>query len=278
MFPYIGGKSHHVRWMDPLMPTGASRFVEVFGGAGWTTLKSKRAHEASKSIYNDANRYLANAWSCFTQSPRQLLERMRQDAPSQTQLYRQYQNELFGKCAGSIVSLGNVELASKYLYLQTQIFAGTPLSLTNVPYFVDTKSNGKYPSKYLTLQRKLENSKTLKRLEQIEVANLDYAEAIARYDSHDTLFYVDPPYHGLEFYYTHEFGPDEHARLAVALGKTKGKWALSYYRYNGIEDLYPPDKYEYHTRNVYRSASTRSGSRKDYNQSSRANEILIVKR
>ena len=34
MFPYIGGKAHHVKWLDLLFPDDAKQFVEVFGGAG----------------------------------------------------------------------------------------------------------------------------------------------------------------------------------------------------------------------------------------------------
>ena len=35
MFPYIGGKKHHSRWIDPLFPSESKTYVEVFGGAMW---------------------------------------------------------------------------------------------------------------------------------------------------------------------------------------------------------------------------------------------------
>lgn len=275
MFPYIGGKSHHIGWMDPIFPKGCNIVVEVFGGAGWMTLKSRTSRQANLRIYNDANTYLANAWDCFVECPDQLLTRMRQDAPSNEQLYRQYQAELFGD--QPISSRHDVQLASKYLYLQTQIFAGTPLSNNNVNYFVDAKSNGKYPSKYLTLQKKLANKKIVDAIGNVKVECMDYADLIAKYDGPNTFFYLDPPYYNLEFYYTHKFESNDHLRLAEVLRSTRGKWALSYYMYEGINNLYPQDDYEYHSRQVYRSASTRSSHRNDYSKSSRAQEILIVK-
>lgn len=272
MFPYIGGKSHHVGWMDPLFPQ-CDTFVEVFGGAGWTTLKSHKACNAITSVYNDANPYLANVWDCFTQCPQRLLERLQKDAPSNEALYRQYQKDLFGR--EPLKVRNDTEVASKYLYLQTQVFAGTALSLTNVPYFVDAKTNGKYPSKYLTLQKKLENPKTLARLQQVKVENMDFEDVILKYDGPNTFFYVDPPYKNLETYYSHEFSPDDHRRLAEVLNRARGHWALSYYDYWELSQWY--GDYKHHRREVYRSASTRSSRKPEYGKTSRATEILIVK-
>lgn len=41
MFPYIGGKSHHIKHLDPLFPLMFDTFVDVFGGAGWVSVRSK---------------------------------------------------------------------------------------------------------------------------------------------------------------------------------------------------------------------------------------------
>ena len=35
MFPYIGGKKQHSKWIDPFFPEDANTYVEVFGGAMW---------------------------------------------------------------------------------------------------------------------------------------------------------------------------------------------------------------------------------------------------
>ena len=156
MFPYIGGKAHHVGWLDPLFPNTFSKFVEVFGGAGWVSVKSKKVTQATDRVYNDFNPLLANVYECFRTDPKLLLSKMNSVPKSNVPLYKQYQQDLFVNLDWNTVVLGDFDLALKYLYLQTQVFAGTPLSATNVPYFAD--KNGKYASKYETLKKKLQDS------------------------------------------------------------------------------------------------------------------------
>lgn len=277
MFPYIGGKAHHVNWMDPMFPNDASRFVEVFGGAGWVSVKSQRILSAQDRIYNDFNPLLANVYECLRTDPQAVLDLMTATEKSNIDLYRQYQRELFVDLDWNSVSLGDVTLAVKYLYLQTQVFAGTPLSASNVPYFTEKKAGGKYPSKYDTLRKKLEKDDTQKRLKEISaVENLDCIELIKKYDSPDTFFYVDPPYYKMEFYYSKDFPREKHKELAEVLGSIQGKFALSYYDFDDLRTFYPEDQFFWHRQDVYRSAATRSGNDKNYKQKSKGVEILIM--
>jgi len=277
MFPYIGGKSHHVNWMDPLFPSEFSTFVEVFGGAGWVSVKSPKVGRCQKHIYNDFNPLLANVFECFRTDPKKLLDKMNSTPKSDESLYRQFQKELFVDLDWSKVQLGNFDLALKYLYLQTQIFAGTALSPNNVFYFTEKKSNGKYPSKYDTLIKKLSNQTILNRITKIDVVeNLDCIDLIKKYDSENAFFYVDPPYYNMEFYYSKDFPREKHEELANTLSQIKGKFALSYYDFDDLKKFYPEDKFNWHRQNVYRSAATRSSGKKDYNQKSKGTEILIM--
>lgn len=277
MFPYIGGKAHHVGWMDPLFPSEFSTFVEVFGGAGWVSVKSKKVEQANVRIYNDFNPLLANVFECFRQNPQAVLQLMDATPKSDTALYKQYQKELFGSLDWNTVQLGDVQLAVKYLYLQTQVFAGTPLSTTNVPYFTETKAGGKYPSKYDTLKKKLGNGKITKRLTAITgVEKIDCIDLIKKYDSPETFFYVDPPYYNMEFYYSKDFPREKHQELADVLGNIQGKFALSYYDFDDLRQFYPESKFNWHRQSVYRSAATRSGNDKNYKTKSRGTEILIM--
>ena len=177
----------------------------------------------------------------------------------------------------STVTLGDVDLAVKYLYLQTQVFAGTPLSLTNVPYFTETKAGGKYPSKYDTLKKKLAHDKITVRLTDITcVEQLDCIDLIKKYDSEDTFFYVDPPYYKMEFYYSKDFPREKHLELADTLANIKGKFALSYYDFDDLKLFYPESKFNWHRQNVYRSAATRSSNTANYKTKSKGTEILIM--
>lgn len=277
MFPYIGGKAHHVGWMNPLFPNKFSTFVEVFGGAGWVSIKSEKVTQSKTRVYNDFNPLLANVYECLRKDPQRVLEVMEATEKSDLELYRQYQRELFSELDWNNVVLGDVELAVKYLYLQTQVFAGTPLSATNVPYFTEQKAGGKYPSKYDTLKKKLAKPEIKDRVKEITYAeNLDCIDVIKKYDSEDTFFYVDPPYYNMEFYYSKDFPREKHEELAKVLSEIKGKFALSYYDFEDLRAFYPEDKFFWHRQSVYRSAATRSGKDKDYSTKSKGTEILIM--
>lgn len=277
MFPYIGGKAHHVKWMDAKFPDQFDTFVEVFGGAGWVSVKSAKVSKAQNKVYNDFNPLLANVYECFKQDHARVLQIMDATPKSDLSLYRQYQKELFETLDWSTVSLGDFNLAVKYLYLQTQVFAGTPLSANNVPYFTEQKAGGKYPSKYDTLRKKLSNIKITDRLAAItQVEKMDCEDLIRKYDSPTTFFYVDPPYYNMEFYYSQDFPREKHASLADTLSNIKGKFALSYYDFADLQQFYPEDQFTWHRQQVYRSAATRSGNDKDYKKKSRGTEILIM--
>jgi len=274
MFPYIGGKAHHVSWMEPLFPSKFSRYVEVFGGAGWVMVKSNKIQDAEQRIYNDRNPYLANVWECFRTDPNKLLEIMNEIPKSDVELYRAYQHQLFSQ---PYYWFGKPDypVAAQFLYLQTQVFAGTPLSINNVPYFTD--KTGKYSSKWDTLRRKLEKKQIQDTIKSITVVeNMDCEDVIQKWDDKDTFFYIDPPYYNTEFYYSETFSKEKHHRLADLLRNIQGKFALSYYDFDNLKDMYPPNKFNWHRQEVYRAASTRSSNKKDYNRTSKGTEVLIM--
>jgi DNA adenine methylase len=277
MFPYIGGKAHHVKWMSELFPEDFSRFVEVFGGAGWVSVKSKKISNVDEHIYNDFNPLIANVYYCFSKHPKEVLSLMESTEKSVESRYKEYQKELFSDLDWDTITLGDVGLAVKYLYLQTQVFAGTPLSTNNVPYFTEVKTKGKYPSKYDTLIKKLRDDKIVNRLSNIGIVEkMDCVELIKKYDSKDTFFYLDPPYHSKEFYYSQDFPKEKHKELADTLNNIEGKFALSYYDFEDLRQFYPEDKFSWYRKNVYRSAATRSSTDEDYSEKSRAEELLIM--
>ena len=76
------------------------------------------------------------------------------------------------------------------------------------------------------------------RLQHIVIENLDFERLLKVYDRPDALFYLDPPYHGTEKYYSAQFSQADHERLKGALESVKGKWLLSYNDDDYIRELY----------------------------------------
>ena len=68
----------------------------------------------------------------------------------------------------------------------------------------------------------------------VTIENLDFRKLIPKFDSPDTLFYVDPPYPASTRDaggkgYVHEMTDDSHRQLAWLLRGAKGKVAISGY-------------------------------------------------
>jgi len=65
------------------------------------------------------------------------------------------------------------------------------------------------------------------RLAKTKLHNEDWEKVVKQYDTPDTFFYFDPPYHNVSknIYF---YGDDQLARLAETLPELKGKWILSY--------------------------------------------------
>jgi site-specific DNA-adenine methylase len=78
------------------------------------------------------------------------------------------------------------------------------------------------------------------RLREVVLECDDYEPVLRRYDSPKTLFYLDPPYVGVEGQYysaNHDAGFD-HIRLREVLNTIQGSVVISYYDHPVVRDLY----------------------------------------
>jgi DNA adenine methylase len=276
---WIGGKAKIAgKLIIPKIPTDIETFTECFGGMMWTYLKMdlKKYPYLKNVVYNDINGLNTNLFNCSQQYDRMYEEmnkiprQKKGEFPTPEiykQMFEQFQKEIFNP-ALKITKENMFEIACKYVYVVTNGFSGiNPYTST----FVDLK--GKYICKIEAFLNKLKNPIYQEHLYNItNVENLDYKVLIDKYDSATSFHYVDAPYYGTEgLYANHSFGINQHAELAEQLQTIKGRCAISYYYFEGIENLYSPDFFTYYEMNFKKPSMARAdGIQVD------ATEILIT--
>lgn len=209
---WIGGKKLLRSEILARFPAEYSRYIEVFGGAGWVLFGRKP--DKAMEVFNDRNGELINLWRCVKYHP----EAVRQELEGTLQSREIFQAFFAGRAETDI------QRAARYFYLIKESFGSD----------VRTFATGSRPLEH-TLDRLPE---VAKRLSRVVIENVDFEHLLRTYDRPDALFYLDPPYHGTEKVYQEVFSTADHHRLREALGKVKGKWILSYNDDTFIRELY----------------------------------------
>lgn len=278
MISYIGGKSRISKFIIPYIPKDISIFSEVFGGMMWVffNMNLEEYPNLKTVIYNDINNLNSNLFKCakhydrlwdeLSKYPCQQLKTV--DTPKEYgELFRKCQKEVFDPNL-VIGDEPNFDIAGKYVYVLTQVFSGSKPETSN---YMDYK--GKYRCKVLIFMDKLKNKKYRDHFDRITfVENMDFQQVIEKYDGEKSYFYLDPPYYNTEKYYSkHDFGKDDHERLANTLHKIKGKFSLSYYEFSLLNDWYPKDNYKWETKEFSKASAAKDGV-----QQNKGNELLIM--
>ena len=178
-------------------------------------------------------------------------------------------NELRDKFGEKIEMSGkDMKAALQYAYILTCSFSGIDPVDSD---FQDYK--GKYGSKFKAFYNRLTSDKFIPRLKKIDTCeNMSFEEVINEYDTPNTYFYCDPPYWSTELYYSlHRFGQDQHKELRNCLHNIKGKFALSYYDFFELNDMYPEDKFTWERREFVKPAGAKGGMKQ-----SKGEEVLIM--
>jgi DNA adenine methylase len=252
-------------------------YVEPFGGMFWCffNMDLKEFPNLKKVVYNDFNPLNHNLFKCI-QNPAELLSEINSiecqkfgeeiTPPIYKEQFIRFQAEIFGE--NFSVEPGNYEVAAKYVYILTQVFSGSKPETSS---FIDLK--GKYKSKYLTFRDKLSKPDWVEHFLKItHVENMDFAHLINAYDSPTTYFYVDPPYWKTENYYSnHDFDRNDHERLANTLKGIKGKFSLSYYDFDLLNEWFPKNEYTWEKKEFAKAAAAKKGAKQNMGE-----ELLIM--
>jgi len=274
---YIGGKSKIGKWIVPYYPKDIETYLETFGGMYWCFFNMNLSDypKLKKVVYNDFNPLNYNLFLCV-QNPSELQRALdsipvqqlgTSDTPNEfRERFNSFQSEIFN--SDFKVQEYDYLTAAKYVYILTQVFSGSKPETSS---FIDLK--GKYRSKYLSFRDKLSKPNWVDHFLRItDVRNLDFEEVINEFDSPQTYIYLDPPYYRTENYYSnHDFGREDHERLANVLKKVKSKFSLSYYDFELLREWFPETEYTWARKNFAKAAAAKKGVKQNLSE-----EVLIM--
>lgn len=206
---YVGGKSKLADKIVAIMPKH-KLYCEVFAGAAWVYF---RKEPSMVEVINDKNAELVTLYRVI-----------RYHLP---EFIRQYDDIIvsrdeFDRLKAQPPSLlTDIQRAVRYYYLLRLAYCSKVVN----PSFTLSRD------KRIKL-RTSEIEGSLKhiheRLNGTAVENLNYDKAIEKYDTPDSLFYLDPPYWNFEEYYGKDiFGKQDFNKIADICRHIKGKCIIS---------------------------------------------------
>jgi len=292
MISYFGGKNKMAEWIFPFIPRTTKKYVEPFSGAFWVHMNINGDYSHIDTIvYNDINKHMVNLYTCMREYDTFLEEFDKAFAPGgllhnsgDIDKYKEDMKALYylykkDKSEGNFLDnpptqRPDFKSGVVYAFLITSAFNAC------YPRSAGCSAFSKDRLKINALLNKLKDERYQKKLKKItNIENLDFEELIEKYDSEDTFFYLDPPYEDkdnkrLDWYGVgadNAFGRPSHERLCKMLANTKGKWALSYYYFDELEEWLPKDKYRWEYKEFFRSSASFSDSKDE-----KGVEVLIM--
>lgn len=209
---YIGGKRKLARTICRAIDRLPHRsYCEVFMGMGGVFLRRSRA--APAEFINDWSEDVATFFRILQRHYVAFLDMLR------FQLSTRAGFERLLKVEPSTQT--DLERAARFLYLQRLAYGG---KVTSRSFGVDPASaSGFDVSRLAPLLESIHE-----RLTGVTIERLPWSEFVARYDTAETLFYLDPPYYGCEGDYGRDlFDRSQFDAMAAQLAGIEGRFLLS---------------------------------------------------
>lgn len=230
---WIGGKHGKEERYIELMPKH-DIFVDCFFGSGAVPFYKEIVDPAKLTIINDINDKLMNYMLVLKKDPKRLYREC-SALPFSEKLYEKYKWEPWPE--------DEMEAAVRFYYLMRVCFGGGGHKYRNGIGLSKSVNKAK---QYQTATELIPQMAEL--IKNWNILSRDFEDLINFYDTKDTLFYLDPPYHGREDMYAGGFQEEDHIRLKSRLDKIEGKAIVCYYNSPLIDELYQDwYKVEYNT-------------------------------
>ncbi len=231
-FGWYGGKFSHLNFLIPLIPKDALHFCDVFGGSAAVLLN---LNPYPVETYNDLDSELVNFFETLRSQGSKLTKAIGLTPFSREELARACTPEK---------GLTKLERARRFYIRARQTRTG----------LAQTSSEGRWAHCVLTSRAGMAGAvsrwlgsieglpEIAQRLQRVQIENAPAIEVIQRYDTPDTVFYLDPPYvhetRGDVAAYGFEMTDQGHIELAGILKQIRGRAILSGYRTALYDDLY----------------------------------------
>lgn len=210
--PWLGGKRNLAKRICKIIDQHKhTTYAEPFVGMGGIFLR--RTLRAKAEVINDYGRDISNLFRILQRHYPQFLDVLRFQLTTRTEFLR--------LVATNPDTLTDLERAARFLYLQRTAFGG---KVSGRNFGVAKERPGRF--NLTSLEPMLEDLHV--RLAGVVIECLDFAEFMARYDSPQTLFYLDPPYWGCENDYGKlMFDRADFTRIAELAATVKGAFLMS---------------------------------------------------
>lgn len=210
--PYLGGKFRlSKRIINKIEQIQHKIYAEPFVGMGGIFLRRTQIPKAE--IINDINGERVNLYRIVRRYPNTLYK--------ETEFMFASRQEFERLLKTQPETLTDIERAARFLYLQNQAFGG---KVTGQSFGVSIDRPARFD--FVKLNDRIRA--VGERLASVTIERQDFETFIKRYDTKDTLFYLDPPYWGNETDYGKGvFTRADFERLRDCLTGIKGRFILS---------------------------------------------------
>lgn len=222
-FGYYGGKLSHLPRLLPLLPR-CQTYVEPFAGSGAVLLNRE---PSPVEVYNDLDGEVVNFFKVLREHPNELVQQLNLTPYSRLEFVRSCERRS---------DISDIERARQFYVRHNQSYSNIPHATPGRWGYCITQSRRGMAGIISSWHSNLDMLEDVaRRLLRVQIECAPAIEVIQRYDTPETLFYIDPPYpQGIREQsslaaYMHEMTDPEHRQLAEILKVCKGKVAISSY-------------------------------------------------
>lgn len=228
---WFGGKYYMTNKIIKLFPKHKI-YVEVFGGAAHVLFKKQ---PSEIEIYNDIDSGLYNFFKILRNEYKANILKQKLDLTP-------YSREEFYHCRDTWKNeKDEIEKVRKWYIALMQSFSAS-FNTWSHSKSLSRRGMSQTVSRWLgNIENDLPNA--INRFKTVQIEHMDFRNIIKKYDSKETLFYLDPPYihktRKMTYTYTYEMSDQDHKDLINLLINIKGKVILSGYNneiYNTLID------------------------------------------